>query len=271
MDNFKNNLLQISEVAKKFNISRPTLIHYDQIDLLKPTLRNDKNYRYYSEKDLNQLELILALKESGLTIKEIKAYMAGELNTSNIDFLINQQLEIDKKIKDLEKQKQILSERINKLKLFKPLEIYEGILIDDFSEIEIIKEDIGYGPFMSYDSAKSRLKNKLNTKSYLTSKFGICFDISLNQTKQFSMKYVFNYLHVDKEADKKTVIPASRYLKSLHHGSYSTAHKTINKMILFAKDNNISLANHAFFIPLFDYWESTKEDEFVNEILIPFA
>ena len=66
---------KISEVAKLFDITRTALIHYDNYGLISPSIRNEKNYRFYTSDDMQKLELILALKESGLTLKEIQSIL----------------------------------------------------------------------------------------------------------------------------------------------------------------------------------------------------
>ena len=56
---------KIGEVAKLFNISRRTLLHYDEIDLFKPIIIDENNgYRYYLEEQLMDLYFILDLKKA---------------------------------------------------------------------------------------------------------------------------------------------------------------------------------------------------------------
>ena len=52
----------VKELSKLTHISVQTLHHYDRIDLLKPSVRLENNYRLYSEKDLFKLQQIIALK-----------------------------------------------------------------------------------------------------------------------------------------------------------------------------------------------------------------
>ena len=60
------------EVAKQKNISIRTLRYYDQINLLTPSYKDDNGRRYYSEKDLFQLEKILFLKSLALPLENIR-------------------------------------------------------------------------------------------------------------------------------------------------------------------------------------------------------
>ena len=67
----------IKELSKLTGVSVQTLHHYDRIDLLKPSLRLPNGYRLYSEKDLLQLQQIIALKFFGFELSQIKALLTG--------------------------------------------------------------------------------------------------------------------------------------------------------------------------------------------------
>ena len=60
------------EIAKQRNISVRTLRYYDQINLLKPSYKDEHGKRYYSEEDLFKLEKILILKSLSLPLKDIR-------------------------------------------------------------------------------------------------------------------------------------------------------------------------------------------------------
>ncbi len=61
----------VKEFSSLAKMSVRTLHHYDEIGLLKPSLRSENDYRLYSEKDLLKLERIVALKFFGFNLKQI--------------------------------------------------------------------------------------------------------------------------------------------------------------------------------------------------------
>jgi len=260
---------KISEVAKKFDITRTALIHYDNCGLLSPSIKNEKKYRFYTSDDLQKLELILALKESGLTLKEIQSYLTEEGKKTSIELLTQQKKEIEKKIKTLKIQGYIIEKRLENLTKFSSIDIYEGIKLDEYPEMIIVEEPIGYGPLMTYDSAVSRLKRKLGQKGQLSSKFGIAFDTShIDQFGKYKMKYIFDYLNAEGSILKSTKVPSNKYLRCLHKGKHPTVEITINRLLTYANEKNYIVCGDAYFVPLFDYWESVS-DEFIGEVLIP--
>ena len=62
---------QVSEIS---GVSVRTLHHYDEIGLLSPK-KQENGYRYYTDEELSQLQMILYYKYLGFSLKEIKSLM----------------------------------------------------------------------------------------------------------------------------------------------------------------------------------------------------
>lgn len=67
----------IKEASEVSGVSVRTLHHYDEIGLLTPE-RASNGYRYYSEQDLEVLQMILSYKYLGLTLSEIKVLLSED-------------------------------------------------------------------------------------------------------------------------------------------------------------------------------------------------
>ena len=94
-------LYKIGDFSKKTGLSIRTLRYYDEIDLFKP-LEIDlfTNYRYYSEKQLEDLNIINDLKDCGFTLEEIKKYW----NNFNNEIMLERKKELLKDIKQTEEK-----------------------------------------------------------------------------------------------------------------------------------------------------------------------
>jgi DNA-binding transcriptional MerR regulator len=66
----------VKDLSKLTGVSVQTMHHYDRIGLLQPSLRLANGYRVYSEKDLLQLQQIIALKFFGFELSQIKSLLA---------------------------------------------------------------------------------------------------------------------------------------------------------------------------------------------------
>ncbi len=65
----------VKKLSKLMGVSVRTLHHYDDIGLLKPSIRLENGYRLYSEIDLQRLQQILALKFLGFDLAQIKEFL----------------------------------------------------------------------------------------------------------------------------------------------------------------------------------------------------
>jgi len=78
-------MLTIGQVARKYSISRSTLIYYDRIGVLSPSGRSDSNYRLYSERDLKTMDRIMLFRSAGLSLDAIASLLdieGGDLNSA---------------------------------------------------------------------------------------------------------------------------------------------------------------------------------------------
>lgn len=64
-------MISVGKLAKRFGLSRTTLLYYDRIDLLKPTARSESGYRLYGEAEVERLAQICSYRRAGLTLDQI--------------------------------------------------------------------------------------------------------------------------------------------------------------------------------------------------------
>ena len=64
----------ISEVSEKYQISSSTLRYYERIGLLPNIPRQANGNRYFTDKLLNWLEMIICLRHSGVPIEKLIEY-----------------------------------------------------------------------------------------------------------------------------------------------------------------------------------------------------
>lgn len=68
-------MYSISEVAKKMEITIPTLRYYDNLGLFPNLKKNKSGNRVFSEEDIEVVRIIKYLKKSGMQLTEIKEFM----------------------------------------------------------------------------------------------------------------------------------------------------------------------------------------------------
>jgi len=98
-------MFTIGKVAKKYSLSRSTLIYYDMIGVLTPSGRSESNYRLYSDSDLKKMDRIQLFRSTGLSLEAIELLLQTESSelSSTLEsrlFAINNEIE---KLRDQQK------------------------------------------------------------------------------------------------------------------------------------------------------------------------
>jgi len=108
----------IAEVAEKTNLTAHTLRYYEKEGLLPFVDRSDSGNRDFKTKDLEWLELICCLKNTGMPIKKIKEYIELCLKGDNtIDvrrqIFVKHREEVIEQIAELNKNLDKINGKIN--------------------------------------------------------------------------------------------------------------------------------------------------------------
>lgn len=67
--------LSVGALARRFGLSRSTLLYYDRIGVLSPSRRSAAGYRVYGERDVARLASICRYREVGLPLERIRALL----------------------------------------------------------------------------------------------------------------------------------------------------------------------------------------------------
>jgi DNA-binding transcriptional MerR regulator len=82
--------MQIGELARLTRISVRMLRHYDEIDLFKPNLVRENTYREYSVSQLPLLNKILALKDLGFSLEQVRGLVKENFAADHLRALLEQ-------------------------------------------------------------------------------------------------------------------------------------------------------------------------------------
>ena len=114
--------MNISKVSREYGISPETLRYYERIGLIPKVTRNAKGHRDYSEKDLQWLYYVRALRKAGIPVETLRKYAAllrlGDSTSKERKALLLQQAEW------LEQEIEQMQETLNYLRT--KIAAYEG-------------------------------------------------------------------------------------------------------------------------------------------------
>jgi DNA-binding transcriptional MerR regulator len=101
----------IGQLAKRFSLSRSTLIYYDKKGLLKPSGRSIANYRAYSDHDIETLERIILFRNAGIPLSTIAEII--DKDADEIEFALERRLTcINAEIQKLRGQQKVIADII---------------------------------------------------------------------------------------------------------------------------------------------------------------
>lgn len=113
-------MLKIGDFAQKFGASIKTVRYYESVGLIVPGYIDlYTGYRYFNENNVQRMEEILALKDLGFSLTEIKNFKVSEVQEKikdykikviNIQKQINQLQEISLKGKEVLKMKRFIND-----------------------------------------------------------------------------------------------------------------------------------------------------------------
>ena len=64
--------LKVGELAKRTGLTVRTLHHYDEIGLLKPSLKTEAGHRLYTAGDVARLQQVLSLRQLGFSLEQVR-------------------------------------------------------------------------------------------------------------------------------------------------------------------------------------------------------
>jgi DNA-binding transcriptional MerR regulator len=100
-------MLSVSQIAKRFGLSRTTILYYESCGLLKPGHRTSASYRLYGEKEVRVLERICLYRSVGLSVSSIRGMLANP--ETDIAALLRRRLtELDSEIGRLREHQRVI-------------------------------------------------------------------------------------------------------------------------------------------------------------------
>jgi DNA-binding transcriptional MerR regulator len=123
-------MYQIGEFSKIAQVSGRQLRHYDQLGLLAPTHTDSSTgYRYYSASQLPQLNRILALKEMGLSLDQIKRMVDNEISPDELrGMLMMKKAQIEQSLHEELARMRYIESRIDQINIEGNIDNYDIVM-----------------------------------------------------------------------------------------------------------------------------------------------
>jgi DNA-binding transcriptional MerR regulator len=123
-------MIKIGDFARLSQVSVVTLRYYDEMDLLKP-VRVDSftGYRFYSADQLPRLNRILALKDLGFSLDQIKLVLADGLTSEQLRAMLTlQRTEVEKRLIDEQERLRRIEARLRQIEMEDKMPKYDVVI-----------------------------------------------------------------------------------------------------------------------------------------------
>ena len=237
------NFYTISEVANFFNISRQTLLYYDQIGIFKPAFIDEKNgYRFYSREQFSNLSFIISLKKSGFSLNNIKEYFKSRNPKESLLFLEEKILDIDSKINELLNSKETIKNKINELN--KIIESDEPTpIIKELDDIKIIPIKVS-SPYdnLEYEKAYLKLKNIIDKLPFKNIPFfSSVSKKNIIYSNNMMMNSIGAVIPIDFSYNEAKIFNGGTFVTMKHIDIYDNIKFTYYKILDFIEKNNYKI------------------------------
>lgn len=244
-------LYSLNEITRSFPISRKELLELEEKGLIEVYKDKDTSYRYYESTIFIKLNTIRLLKNSGLSLLEIKMYFEDRLE--NKDELITL---LNKRKEDLETSLLLLSSvnKLTKKEINEIIYYYEERNVKDLSSIYSLINEV-YIHALNKDYIFDTLspfilinKEKLNyiedNEKYF--KIKICLPLK-NKYDEKNISIIKKNVYLTYEVNNISFNSALKNIKDLENKNSIKIKNEILYYLDFKNDKNLTL-NHKFII-----------------------
>ncbi len=253
----KTELFKISQVAKFLSITTTTLRYYESEGLLTPAyVDRETKYRYYDVNNINNVAYILALRDAGAGMRQIKDYFSNQSSMGGLlDELIEQQKKLQEKIK-------FLQDVFNSSKKEHAVKQITMPVIKYISHNHIAKD------CQDVFNLVERFLNEAVTSTTLTSSPVVFIEYNTLDfaSANFPIKIGIE-VHCSKEKLKQR--KSQKAIRTIHHGSYETLPLAYKALFAYALKNNLELCGNVFEYYFESFNLRLDPDDYVTEVIMP--
>lgn len=268
-------MFRIGVFSKMNRVTIKTLRYYDEVGLLKPTKVDEwTNYRYYDGKKIGELHRIIALKQIGFSIDEIKKALSKNLSEEElVEFLINKRQEIERLAKEEKQKAERISAYLEVIKKDKKMK--HNIILKELPAVIVasMRTTIpDYDEFNNLYPKMGRLMGKHGARCAVPE---YCFTIyNDGEYKEKDIDVEVCQAVANKLPDADGVVykqiegvPTAACI--LHKGPYSTIGKSYETLFSWVERNGYEVADDPRESYIDGVWNKEDPADWLTEIQVP--
>lgn len=266
-------MFRIGDFSRLSFVTVKTIRYYDEIGLLKPE-RVDRftGYRYYSVKQLARLNYIMALKEMGLALDEIRLVIDDNLSPAQVrELFLLKQAELRRRVGEEQRRLEQVEKWLLQLERGETMSDYQ-FSIKKLDEIKIVSVrgtvpaygDIGILIEKLYPALQSGMQ-------YVNGPFTAIYHDMEHMEKNVDIEAALPVSADFPVTPPLTIrtLPAAEAVVTIHYGSYDDIHNAYQALMAWCEANGYELDGPDREIYLVGPDKTQNPAEYVTELQQP--
>jgi len=258
------------EFAKICKVNKQTLIYYDQIGLLSPIMKDNKDYRYYSIAQYEFFSVIELLKAVGMSLKDIQKYMAEKSPESFLDLMHQQKEIVAKKRRELEMIESIIDVKIDLTQEALHLD-FDSITIEHLPEATLyLSRNIEDSTEEQFVKAVSDFIDELD-RSQLDTGYPIG-GITRREQVLAGNYDNYSYLYIEQphpqEGHPYFEAIEGDFIVGYHVGTSATLGESYKRLFKVMSEKGFELGQYVYEEYIYDAVIKNREEEYVTKIMV---
>jgi DNA-binding transcriptional MerR regulator len=265
----QERIYKIGLFSKMNHVTIKTLRHYDNLDLLRPSHVDEVNgYRYYTSKQIPILHEILALREAGFSLEEIKEVQNG---TSKKQLLERKRTEILRRIAE----ETLKLSKVESYLTSKGLDCHYHIVTKELPEVIVASMRTIMPSYDDLFSIIPPMGAEMERLGCICAEPEYCFNIYHDgEYKEYDVDVeiceAVTQMKEDSDMLHFKVVPKVELAACvLHKGAYSEFSKAYSAVLRFVEENGYEIIDNPRESYIDGVWNKDTEDEWLTEIQFP--
>lgn len=251
-------------------VSKHTLFHYDEIGIFSPAVKGDNGYRYYSAPQLETFHVIAALRELGMSLPEIRAYLDRRSPAALVALLQEQSERLEGKIRRLEGLRALIRRKADLTCRAQGLDVGAVTVTPNPRRwLVVTRSD---GPLKDWDYALLIARHARYCDSRgVVSAHAVGGLMDLDAARHWDPSaYSHFYTQVDcrPHGVHFRAVPAGDYLSACHLGGFETVGEAYRRLLDYAAHHHLRLGNYFLEDVLLDDLSVRDSDQYLLQVSI---
>lgn len=265
----KENLYRIGMFANMNRVTIKTLRYYDEQRLLQPVYVDEENgYRYYAAGQMAQLQMIIALKNMGFSIDDIRKIMMGT----------DENLLLQEKKKEILMEISQLTAKLAQVESYlakESINLSAPVFIKEIPEVIVCTMEQRIKSYDELFELMPEMGEYMEKLGCVCAKPEYCFTHYMEDGyKDEDILVEICEAVTEKKADigkikfkELSKIPNAACI--FHKGSYNELHKTYTMLLRYIEENDYEICGNIRESYIDGVWNKDTDQEWLTEIQIP--